>query len=104
MTRLASCHSWTEQHQVCILTMDIDDSEGPESEPRPTAQLPAHQLDNLCDLVIALLQKVLAGSQEETFSQSGFSSSASHLEGWHPEVQARPGYPPSNHSFPHPIH
>ena len=53
--------------RVCILTMDIDDSEGSQSEPRPTAQLPSNQLNDLCDLVIALFQKVLVGAQEETF-------------------------------------
>lgn len=67
---------------VCILTMHVDDSEGPESEPRTTAQLPSHQLNNLCDLVIALFQKVLVGAQEETV-KNGFSSSNAnaHLVG-----------------------
>lgn len=48
--------------------MDINDCEGPEGEASPTAQLPSHQLDDLCNLVIALLQEVLAGTQEETVS------------------------------------
>lgn len=44
------------------LTVDINDREGPEGETRPAAQLPSHQLDNLCNLIIALFQEVLAGA------------------------------------------
>lgn len=51
-----------------VLTVDVDDCEGPEGEASPAAQLPSHQLDDLCDLVIALLQEVLAGTQEGTAS------------------------------------
>lgn len=49
-----------------LLTVDINDREGPEGESSPTAQLPSHQLDNLCNLIIALFQKILAGAQEGT--------------------------------------
>lgn len=44
------------------LTVDIDDREGPEGEAGPAAQLASHQLDNLCDLIVALFQKSLAGA------------------------------------------
>lgn len=49
--------------------MNVDDCEGAEGEASPAAQLPSHQLDDLCDLVIALLQEVLAGTQEGTASR-----------------------------------
>lgn len=45
-----------------MLTVDIDDREGPEGEASPAAELPSHQLDNLCDLIVALFQIVLAGT------------------------------------------
>lgn len=48
------------------LTVDIDDREGPERESSSTAQLPSHQLDDLCNLIIALFQKILAGAEEGT--------------------------------------
>lgn len=44
------------------LTVDVDDREGPEGEAGPAAQLASHQLDNLCDLIVALFQKSLAGA------------------------------------------
>lgn len=45
-----------------MLTVDIDDCEGLQGEASPAAQLPSHQLDNLCNLIIALFQKILAGT------------------------------------------
>lgn len=52
--------------EVSLLTMDINDCEGPQGQSSPTAQLPSHQLDNLGNLIIALFQKILAGALEET--------------------------------------
>lgn len=49
---------------ACALTVDVDDREGPEGEASPAAQPPSHQLDDLCNLVVALPQEVLAGTQE----------------------------------------
>lgn len=46
--------------------MDVDDREGPEGEAGPAAQPASHQLDDLRNLIVALLQKSLAGAQEGT--------------------------------------
>jgi hypothetical protein len=54
--------------EVSMLTMDIDDGEGSKSEPSSAAQLPSHQLHNLSNLVIALLQKILDRAQKRTVS------------------------------------
>lgn len=52
--------------EASLLTMDIDDCKGPESESSSTAQLPSHQLDNLCNLIVALVQKILTETGEGT--------------------------------------
>lgn len=39
--------------------MDVDDGEGTEGHPGPPRQLPAHQLHDVGDLVVALLHVVL---------------------------------------------
>jgi hypothetical protein len=54
--------------EVSMLTMDIDDGEGSKSEPSSAAQLPSHQLHDLSNLVIALLQKILDRAQKRTVS------------------------------------
>lgn len=37
--------------ETSLLTVDINDCEGPKGESSPTAQFSSHQLDNLCNLI-----------------------------------------------------
>lgn len=72
-----------------MLTVDVHDGEGPEGEASPAAQLPSHQLDYLCDLVIALLQEALAGTREGTASRRVLPGSLGQRRLPHPTAQAR---------------
>lgn len=65
-----------QRHQTSILaatscndvggaTMDVDDGEGTKGHPGSPGQLPAHQLHDVGDLVVALLHIVLPWRAEK---------------------------------------
>lgn len=46
-----------------VLTVHIDDSESSESQPGPAGQFTSHQVNNVSNLLIALLQEILSQKQ-----------------------------------------